>query len=72
MQFKDILKNLRREKGLTQKELAEKVGLRQSHISSWARGEKTPLISGLIKLADFFNCSVDYLIGRTNNKKFYK
>lgn len=72
MDFCFILKQLRKEHGLTQKELAEKSGLRQSHISAWESGEKLPIITSIIKLADFFDCSVDYLLGRTTKKKMRK
>lgn len=50
--------------GLSQKKVAEITGLRQSSISSWELGRRTPLPDGLIKLADAFGCSVDYILGR--------
>ena len=52
MQFKDILKNLRRENGLTQKELAEKTGINQADISKIETGNANPALSTLQRLAE--------------------
>jgi len=62
--FAQRLKELRQEMGLTQAELAKEAGLRQSHISSWESGLRMPLPDGLLKLSNYFNCSIDYLLGR--------
>ena len=62
------LKDLRREKQLSQKEVGDLTGVGQSSISAWERGEREPLAHQLIILAAFFNCSVDYLLGLTDNK----
>ena len=64
MTFSENIKNLRKIKGLTQYQLAVKSGLSQSNISAWERGAYEPLPDGLIKLADVFGCSIDYLLGR--------
>ncbi|HBF86055.1 MAG TPA: transcriptional regulator [Clostridiales bacterium] len=61
------LKDLRKEEGLTQKALAEKIGYAAHNVGDWERGKAEPSISDLIKLADVFGCSVDYLIGRTDD-----
>ena len=70
--FAQRLKELRLEMGLTQAELAKESGLRQSHISSWESGLRMPLPDGLLKLANFFNCSVDYLLGNDKDEEFSK
>ena len=70
--FAQRLKELRLEMGLTQAQLAKEAGLRQSHISSWESGLRMPLPDGLLKLANFFNCSVDYLLGNDENEELSK
>ena len=50
--------------GLTQSKLASGLGLNQSTVCNWLHGKKEPSIESLWKLADFFDVSVDYLIGR--------
>lgn len=63
------LKELRKQKGLTLVELGEEVNLANNTLSQYERGIREPNISTLIKLADFFSVSVDYLIGREGKKK---
>lgn len=60
------LKDLRKRKGLNQTGLALQLNISQSFISSLERGLKTADQTLLIDLANFFNCSIDYLLGRTN------
>ena len=62
--FAERLKTIRKENGMTQMQLSEKSGLSQSNINTWERGRSLPLPDGLIALADCFNCSIDYLLGR--------
>jgi len=57
------LKELRSLKGLTQKDLADKLHVSFQTVSKWENGENEPDISTLKELATLFNCSVDYLIG---------
>ena len=65
--FGKRLKELRLERGLSQKALAEQIGRGQSTINYWENDQKEPTISGLWKLCDYFDVSADYLIGRTDN-----
>lgn len=58
------IKALRNERGLTQVQLADGIGVRQSVISAWEIGKSQPLPDGLVALASFFSCSVDYILGR--------
>ena len=63
MRFDQRLKELRIEKQLTQKELADLLSTGQSSISAWERGAREPLAHQLVDLARVFECSVDYLLG---------
>lgn len=58
------LKDLRKEKQLTMKELGQKLDLAESTISLYESGKREPDYQTLLKIADFFNVSVDYLLGR--------
>ncbi len=60
------LKLLRLEKGLSQKQLAEKVNVSQQSINKYENHDVEPNSETLCLLADFFETSVDFLIGHTN------
>ncbi|MCC4121164.1 helix-turn-helix domain-containing protein [Lactococcus lactis] len=62
--FAEQLKTLRKINGLTQKELAENVGVQQGAINKWESGKTEPNIEILGRLADYFDVSIDYLLGR--------
>ncbi len=61
------LKEIRKAKGISQLKLAMDLNTNQNTISRYETGEREPGITELIKLADYFGVSVDYLIERTNN-----
>ena len=63
IEFKERLKFLREEKGLTQKQLSEATGVAQSAIAFWENGKRLPTLPSLIILAKFFDVSIDYLAG---------
>lgn len=63
------LKELRKKKGISQLRLATELNTTQNTISRYETGEREPGIEELIIIADYFNVSVDYLIGRTENPK---
>ena len=63
------LRELRNNSGLTQSELANKLGVSGQTILNWENGIHEPNINHLIQLADLFDVSVDYLIERKNNDK---
>ena len=65
--FNERLKELRQEVGLTQTALASEIGATQRQVSFWEKGQIEPNIFWLNALADFFNVSVDYLIGRVKD-----
>lgn len=58
------IKELRMEMGLTQAKLALKIGVSQKAVDYWERGINEPKASYIEKLADFFDVSADYLLGR--------
>lgn len=61
------LKNLREKKGITQVKLSVDIEVSQEIISQYELGKTKPTVESLIKLADYFNTSTDYLLNRTNN-----
>ena len=63
-EFSNNLKKLRMEKGLKQSELAEKLSTTQRKVSYWESGKIEPDITALWQLADFFEISIDELVGR--------
>lgn len=65
--FADRLKALRAAKGIKQSELAAIIGVRNTAISMMESGERGPSAEVLCALADCFNVSLDYLVGRTDN-----
>lgn len=68
MTFGERLKLLRLEKDLTQIELGKQFNLGKTAISLYENNERFPDKETLDKMADFFGCSVDYLLGRTDLK----
>ena len=56
------LKELRTEAGLTQEQVAEKLGVTRSAIARWESGKGIPDISNLILISDYFNISLDEMI----------
>lgn len=61
------IKELRTEKGVTQKEIATQTGISRSVISEYEAGKAEPTANVVIKLADFFDVSTDYLLGRSDD-----
>ena len=61
------LKNLRIEKGLNQTELAEKLFINKSMISSYEKGARMPSLDVLMQLTFIFNVSIDYMLGVQRN-----
>ncbi|MCM1328901.1 MAG: helix-turn-helix domain-containing protein [Ruminococcus sp.] len=61
------LRTLREDSHLTQRQLAEYLGLRQQTYSRYERGELIPSLASMAALADFYDTSVDFLVGVTDN-----
>lgn len=70
--MKNNLKKLRKEAGLTQISLQMKTGVEQALLSKFENGDRIPPTETLIQLADFYNVSMDYIMGRTENPEINK
>ena len=68
MEFSERLKDLRKQAGLTQVGVAEKLGISQPAYASWERGVKKPTQDNLVKIAQILNVSVDYLVGNSEER----
>lgn len=66
-QLSDALKRFRKEYKVTQKHAAEISGVAERVFQSYEYGKVVPTISVLIRLADFFDVSLDYLVGRSDD-----
>lgn len=63
------LKELRKEKNISQLKLALDLSTNQNTISRYETGEREADYNMLIKIADYFDVSIDYLLERTNNRQ---
>lgn len=63
------LKDLRENCGLRQVDIADFLGIKQTVYSRYERGYQNIPLEYLIKLADYYKVSTDYILGRTNNKE---
>lgn len=67
MSFSDKLYKLRISKGISQKELADNLGVAQSSINYWEKGQRDPSITVVKKIAEYFGVSLDYLMEIDDN-----
>lgn len=65
------IRDLREDRDLRQSDLAKMVGIDQRTISNYETGKSNPDSDALIRLADFFNVSIDYLVGRVQQDFYY-
>ena len=63
MMFNDNLNKYRKQKGLSQEELAFRLGVSRQSVSKWESGQSTPELERIIEIADLFGISLDELIG---------
>lgn len=63
------LKELRKEKGLSQIAVQMQTGIEQALISKYENGERVPPTETLMQLDDFYGVSMDYIMGRTDRKE---
>ena len=69
--YQSRLKDLREDRDLKQKELSSLLSIHQTTYSDYELGRLNVPVSALHMLADFYNVSIDYLLGRTNRKEPY-
>lgn len=69
MQFHEQLISLRKQKGLSQEQLGEQIGVSRQTVSKWETGVTTPELEKLIQLGDFFDLPLDRLVGRSREEK---
>lgn len=67
--MKTRLKELRKERGMTQVALMMQTGIEQALLSKYENGERVPPTETLVTLADFFGVSVDYFLCRTDKRE---
>lgn len=66
--FPRVMKLLRNERGLKQKEAADQLGINQALLSHYEHGKREPGLDFLVHVADFYGVSVDYILGRSNSR----
>ena len=66
------LKELRKSKGYTQISLQMHTGIEQALLSKFENGERIPPTETLLRLAEFYNVSIDYILCRTDNPELNK
>ncbi len=66
------LRELRRSRGISQLRLAMDLSMNQNTVSRYETGEREAGYEILIRLADYFNVSIDYLLERTDDPTFHK
>lgn len=69
MKYGNRIAELREKKGWTQEELAASIGITRAALSHYEKNRRKPDFETLMQLADIFEVSIDYLIGRTLNPK---
>ena len=67
--FSNILRQLRSEKNISTYKLADILHVSRSSISNYETGIRTPSYELLVEIANFFNVSIDYLLGRTSDRR---
>lgn len=69
--FGQRLKELRKNKSISQKEFAEYLGITVRQLQRYEANKQEPNLERLIQIADYFDVSLDYLVGRSDNPKRY-
>lgn len=70
--FSERIKELRRKNHMTQEALGKVLGVGQDSISTYEHGKFYPEVRNLLVLADFFEVSLDYLMGRTDDPEVHQ
>jgi len=72
MSFSDRLQALRRQRGMTQERFAEVIGYSGRTIQAWENGGVLPPVKVIVRIADYFSTSTDYLLCRTDYPVFVR
>ena len=72
MELKDALRRARKQNKITQVQAAKAAGITESMYQFYEYGKNEPTANVLIALADFFDCSIDYLVGRSDTPYMLK
>lgn len=67
MEFGDKIRELRKSSNMTQAQLAEAMGISLSMVKKLEQNERETTYRNLVFFSELFNCSIDYLLGKTNN-----
>lgn len=67
--FSERIKELRKERGLSQESVGSLIGVKKYAVYSYEKGRACPDMKGLVTLADYFGVSIDYLAGRTDKRE---
>ena len=70
--FNNKLRNLRVSNGITQKQLAKQINIQPNSVQRLEYGTAQPSQKTITAIADYFDVSIDYLVGRTNNSEINK
>ena len=71
MNFSENFQLIRKNKGMTQEELAEKLDISRQAVAKWESGQAYPDISNLIQISNLFNVTVDYLVRDQGCEEIY-
>lgn len=66
--FSEVFQSLRKEKNVTQKEIGEFLGVGERAVRYYETGERRPNFDGLLKLGEYFDVSLDYLVGWSEDR----
>ena len=69
MNIADRIQNLRKTKGISQEDLADKIGVSRQAVSKWESEQSTPDIDKIIIMSDYFEVTTDYILKGIENKK---
>lgn len=70
--FMNIFIDFIQKKSITPYRLAKETGISQGLMNEYKNGKRQPNLQNIIKIADYLDCSVDYLVGRTDNPDSHK
>lgn len=69
--FAEIFKYLRLREGLTQKEMADRLGIAKSTVSMYENGNREPDFELLEQIADYFNVDMNFLLGKDKDERYF-